>query len=60
MGAVVGADQVDGQVGGNLLVNLGDELLELDGAVPAVQTGDHGAVGDVERREHLWWRELRT
>lgn len=27
------------------------ELLELGRAVPAVDLGDHGAVGDVERRE---------
>ena len=51
MGAVVVADQVHVQVGGDLAVDLGQELLELDGAVPAVQAGDHGAVGGVERGE---------
>ena len=51
MGAVVVADQVNGQVGGNFGVDLGEELLELDGAVPSVQAGDDGAVFDVERGE---------
>ena len=51
VGAVVVADQVDVQVGGHGLVDRGQELLELGGAVPAVQLADHGAVGDVERGE---------
>jgi len=37
VGAVVVADQVHVQLGRDLLVDLGQELLELDGAVPAVQ-----------------------
>ena len=37
VGGVVVADQVDVQVGGHLLVELGQELPELGGAVPAVQ-----------------------
>ena len=51
VGAVVVADQVDLEVLGDLGVDLGEELLELRGAVSAVQAGDHGAVGDVEGRE---------
>jgi hypothetical protein len=37
VGGVVVADQVDIQAGGDLLVELGQELLELQRAVPAVQ-----------------------
>ena len=44
MGAVVVADQMHVQVGGDLGVDEGQELAELDGAVAAVQGGDHGAV----------------
>ena len=51
VGAVVVADQVHVQLGGNLGVDLGQELLELDGPVPAVHRRDHGAVSDVERGE---------
>ncbi len=36
---------------GDLGVDLGEELLELGGPVPAVDRRDHRAVGDVERRE---------
>jgi len=36
---------------GDLRVDLGQELLELHGAVAAVQAGDHRPVGGVERRE---------
>jgi hypothetical protein len=38
-------------VRGDGLVDGDQELAELDRAVAAVQRGDHGAVGDVERRE---------
>ena len=37
VGAVIVADQVDIQIGGYFGVDLGQELLELDGAVPSVQ-----------------------
>ncbi len=47
MGAVVVADQVDVEVVGDLRVDLGQELLELHGAVAAVQAGDHRPVGGV-------------
>ena len=53
VGAVVVADQVDGQLRWDFGVDLGEELLELDGAVPAMQAGDDGAVGDVERPNRL-------
>ena len=39
VGAVVVADQVHVQVCGDFRVDLGEELLELDGAVSAVQAG---------------------
>ena len=51
VGGEVVADQVHVQVGGNGLVDGDQELLELHRPVPAVQLGDHRAVGDVERRE---------
>ena len=51
MGAVVVAAQVDVEVGGDLGVDLGQELLELDAAVTPVQAGDHRAVGDVKGSE---------
>ena len=37
VGAVVVADEVNVQVGGDFLVDLGEELLEFGGAVPSVQ-----------------------
>ena len=49
--AEVVADQVHVQLGGHGLVDGDQELPELDRPVLAVQLGDHGAVGDVERRE---------
>jgi len=49
VGAVVVADQVDIEVGWDFGVDLGEELLELDGSVPAVRCGDDRAVGDVQR-----------
>ena len=51
VGGVVVADEVDVELGGDGLVDGDQELAELDRAVPAVQVGDHVAVGDVERRE---------
>ncbi|MDH6222990.1 hypothetical protein M2283_010342 [Streptomyces pseudovenezuelae] len=51
VGAVVVDDQVDLQVGGHLLVDPDQELLELRGPVPAVQGRDDFAGGDVERGE---------
>ena len=51
VGAVVVADHVHVQVLGDLGVDLGEELAELDRAVSAVHGRDHGPVGDVERRE---------
>jgi hypothetical protein len=39
------------EVRGHGLVDRGQELPELDGAVAAVQCADDGAVGDVEGRE---------
>jgi hypothetical protein len=42
------------QVGGNLGVDLGEELVELRRAVTAMQGGDDGAVSDVERRRTDW------
>ena len=39
------------QLVGHLRVDLGQELLELDGAVAPVQRGDDLPVGSVERRE---------
>ncbi len=49
--AVVVADQMDLEVLGDVGVDLGEEFAELDRPVAAVQAGDHGAVGGVERRE---------
>jgi hypothetical protein len=51
VGAVVVADQVHVQFGRHRLVDRDQELLELGGAVLAVQLADHDAVGDVERGE---------
>jgi len=51
VGAVVVADQVDLEVVGDVGVDLDQELLELDRPVPAVDAGDDGAIGGVERRE---------
>src|SRR5690606_13841334 len=51
VGGVVVADQVDVELGGDLLVELGEELLELGGAVAAVQGADDLAGGGVERCE---------
>jgi hypothetical protein len=51
VGAVVVADQVHVQALGDLGVDTGQELAELDRPVPTVRRGDHGAVGDVQRRE---------
>jgi hypothetical protein len=42
---------VQGQLGGDLGVQLGQELCELHRPVPAVERGDDGSVGDVERGE---------
>ncbi len=50
-GGVVVADHVNVQTFGHGPVDGGQELLELDRPVVAVQFADHGAVGDVERRE---------
>jgi zinc-finger of transposase IS204/IS1001/IS1096/IS1165/Transposase len=47
------ADQVHLEPGGHVLVDPGQELLELRGPVAAVQGVDHGAVGDVERGEQV-------
>jgi hypothetical protein len=49
VGGEVVADQVHVQVGGDGLVDGDQELAELDRPVLAVQCGDDGAVGDVER-----------
>ena len=51
VGAVFVADQVDLKTGGDLSVDLGHGLLELGAPVTPVQTGDHGAVRDVEGGE---------
>lgn len=51
VGAVVVADEVHIQLGRYRLVDRGQELSELDGAVLAMQFADHRAVGDVERGE---------
>ena len=51
VGGEVVADQVHVQPGRHGLVDRYQELPELRGAVLAVQFGDHGAVGDVERGE---------
>ena len=51
MGGVVVTDQVHVQVGGDLLVQLGQELLELGGAVAAVDGADDLAGGHVQRGE---------
>jgi hypothetical protein len=51
VGSIVVADQVHGQAGRDFRVDLGEELAELDGAVPAMQAGDDGAVTGVEGRE---------
>lgn len=51
VGLAVVADQVHVQALGDLGVDLGQELLELDGAVFAVQAGDYGPVGGVQGRE---------
>src|SRR4051794_31978228 len=48
VGGGVVEDQVDGQVVGDFLVDRGQELLELDRAVPRVQGADDLAGGDVE------------
>ena len=50
VGPVVVADQVRVQFDWHGLVDGGQELLELGGAVLAVQFADRGAVDDVERR----------
>jgi hypothetical protein len=39
------------EIVGHLVVDLGQELLELDRAMATVQRADHRAVGGVERRE---------
>ena len=51
VGGVVVADQVNIEAVGDLGVDGGQELAELDGAVAPVQGGDDGAVGDVEGGE---------
>ncbi len=51
MGAAIVADQVEVQVDRNLRIDLDQELAKFDGAMPAVQTRDHGAVRSVERGE---------
>jgi len=51
VGAVVVADQVHVEIVGHLLIDLGQELLELDRAVTSVQGGDHRPVCGVERGE---------
>ncbi len=47
------ADQVHVQPSGHVLVDPGQELLDLRGPVAAVQGADHGAAGDVERGEQV-------
>src|SRR6267154_3717510 len=51
VGGVVVAHQVHVKVRGYGLVDRGQELLEFDGAVAAVQFADDRAVGDVEGGE---------
>ena len=51
VGAVVVGDQVDVQLGGDGLVDRGEELLELYGPVTSMKLGDRRAVCDVERRD---------
>ena len=51
VGGVVVAHHVDLQVLWDRLVDLGQELPELRGPVTAVDRGDHGPVGDVQRGE---------
>ena len=51
VGAVVVGDQVNVQLGRHGLVDGDQELLALGRAVTAVELADHGAVGDVARRE---------
>ncbi len=51
VGAVVVTHQVDVQVPGNLVVDFGQELLELNGSVAPVHAGDDGAIGGVKRSE---------
>ena len=49
VGAVVIADQMNLQLVGDFRIDLVQEFLELDGPVPAVNAGDDGAVGGIER-----------
>jgi hypothetical protein len=49
--AVVVADQVDVQAGGNLLIELGEEFAELAGPVPAVDRPDDLTAGHVQGGE---------
>jgi hypothetical protein len=60
VGAVVVADQLHVQLGGHLFVQLGQELAELAGPVPAVDRADHFTRGHVERGEQRddQWRNL--
>jgi hypothetical protein len=51
VGDVVVADQVDVEVGGDLVVQLGQELLEFGGAVVAVDGSGDLAGGRVKRGE---------
>ena len=51
VGGVVVAHDVHVEVVGDVLVDRGQELAELDGAVAAVQFGDYLPGGDVERGE---------
>src|SRR6202042_3989375 len=51
VGGVVVADHVDVQFSGHGLVDLAEEFQVLLVAVPAVELGDDGAVGDVEGGE---------
>jgi hypothetical protein len=53
VGREVVADQVHVEFGGDGLVDGDQEFLELDRPVLGVDLGDHGAVGDVERREQV-------
>ena len=53
VGGVVVANQVDVEVDGDLVVKLDQELLELGGAVTAVDRSDDLAGGHIQRREQV-------